>query len=435
MAGNQCAREYACPEEGTTFLKLYRPTAEDHEDGSPYFRIRWRDRNGKVHTTSAGRTMRDAEKKIREIAHERSLPGDDTADGGVDRKPQTIEALLEEYLDPGNHRTRTGRQWSLRYTEQQRGRVHRHIRPHLPLAAPPEALEYLHFVRILNHASGHLAPSTVTSIAQTCRGLVTYAQSRGVLKGDPMQGISYGTHAAGGCDPQAVDPTTIPTDADAWALADALDRGVSGNTIAASSGHGGNRRLDVVGAEGRWLQPLLVTGTGLRNGELFALRPTAVDLDALTIRVDRQLIDPQSAPPYFDTPKHDRVRDVVFPRQLAEPLARLIEHRIARDGEDCLLFPAPLGGPERRSGFTRRMRPYMDEAGWPRHMTWYHLRHLFAVRALRSQADGGWGLDLADVSRLMGHHSPEFTARRYLRVTADHLDRARQRAQLVELPA
>ena len=86
-----------------------------------------------------------------------------------------------------------------------------------------------------------------------------------------------------------------------------------------------------------------------------------------------------------------------------------------------MTFCGAEGGLEWRSNHTRRFRTAAQRAGWPDHITWYGLRHLFAVTMLER-------LPLEVVSRLMGHHSRDFTAKRYLSLRVGWLDQARHAA-------
>ncbi len=165
---------------------------------------------------------------------------------------------------------------------------------------------------------------------------------------------------------------------------------------------------------------MLVATTGLRNGELLALRPSHIRLGELEIKVEQQLIETDSGDRYLDIPKHGSFRTVTFAAFVQHDLKELIEHRREVSGEDDpLIFCAPEGGFDYRRNHTRRFRAAAHRAGWPRHITWYGLRHLFAVMMLQR-------LPLEVVSKLMGHHSPDFTAKRYLSPRVGWLEQARQ---------
>lgn len=158
---------------------------------------------------------------------------------------------------------------------------------------------------------------------------------------------------------------------------------------------------------------MLVATTGLRNGELFALKASKVDIGRLQIRIDQQLVEEDRGQRYIDRPKHGSARTVTFAGFLAQDLQALIDHRQAVSGEtDPTLFCARQGGLEWRTTHTRRFRRAARAAGWPHHLTWYGLRHLYAVTMLDL-------LPLEVVSQLMGHHSPHFTAQRYLPLRGD----------------
>jgi integrase len=156
---------------------------------------------------------------------------------------------------------------------------------------------------------------------------------------------------------------------------------------------------------------------------MFALRPSRIDLEGLEIRIESQIIEEDSAHRYEALPKQGSLRTVTFAAFLQEDLEELIEHRRRISAErDPILFSSPSGGWEWRRNHTRRFRTAARRAGWPDEMTWYGLRHLYAVTMLEQ-------LPLEIVSRLMGHHSPDFTAKRYLSLRMGWLDQARTAAR------
>jgi len=113
--------------------------------------------------------------------------------------------------------------------------------------------------------------------------------------------------------------------------------------------------------------------TGLRVGELLALRWKMVDLTAGTIRICESVFHGQ-----VQMPKSERgIRTIPI-----GPQTRLLleEHRKrfpANRSED-LLFPNQLGGPHRESNLLERvLRPAAKAAGLGR-VTWHQLRHIHA---------------------------------------------------------
>lgn len=326
---------------------------------------------------------------------------------------------IEAWLEPMNHRTRENRPWSPRHAENVAREWRLRIAPHVPPDATVGDLDDKQlWIRVLNAAqAAGLAPSTVQKTGQVCRSLITWLMERGLLEHNPMAGVPYSVTRSDsrGLDPKAVTPERIPN------LDMVFELAMWMGWLAWSNrpGRGGNRRQDAVGSVGRAIQPVLVATTGLRNGELFALRPRRLDLGRLEIEVAEQLVEEDSGSRHLDRPKHGSVRTVTFAGFLAEDLAALVQRRCrVSDEDDPLLFCAPGGGWEWRRNHTRRFRAAASRAGWPRHMTWYGLRHLYAVTMLER-------LPLEVVSRLMGHHSPDFTAKRYLSLRTGWLDEVR----------
>jgi len=105
-----------------------------------------------------------------------------------------------------------------------------------------------------------------------------------------------------------------------------------------------------IGPECRTL--VLTAGfTGLRFGELAALRIQNLNLLRRTLRVDHTLSEVNGAVS-FGPPKTQAARRTIsIPTFLVDDLAAHIGHHPGRDG---LVFPATEGGPLRRSNFRRR---------------------------------------------------------------------------------
>lgn len=382
-------------------IDIYAPT-----DAFPYYRVRGFDEQGRrVVDTSGGRTLRAAKAKAADVA-----TGLRRSARGRSRDPRRIlvHAEVEKWLDPRNHRTREGQPWSARHTENVRREWRLRIEPHIPKRATVQELDDKHlWTRILNDAQQTgLSPAAVQKTGQVCRSLVSWFMDQGLLERNPMQGVSYAISSSQnrGLDPRVVRTDELPNMDMVYELA----WWMAWLAWPQRPGRGGNRRPDVVGPNGRALQPVLAATTGLRNGELFALRPGHLDLTNCEVRVQEQLVEEDSGRRYFTTPKHGSFRSVPFAGFLQHDLKNLIEHRRLQSGEaDPLLFCAPQGGLESRRNHTRRFRAAARATGWPSHMTWYSLRHLYGLTQLEA-------LPLEVVSKLMGHHSAQFTATRYL---------------------
>ncbi len=154
---------------------------------------------------------------------------------------------------------------------------------------------------------------------------------------------------------------------------------------------------DAVGP--RW-EALVLTAaySGLRWGELAALRRCDVDLAQGTISVVRKLSE-VNGKLTFGPPKTAAGRRVVgVPDFVADSIqAHLLSH--AESGDDALVFAAPGGGPMRRSNFRRRVwEPATAETGMSG-LRVHDLRHTAATLAASS------GTSLKALMARIGHAS------------------------------
>jgi integrase len=176
-------------------------------------------------------------------------------------------------------------------------------------------------------------------------------------------------------------------------------------------------------------------GTGLRRGELLALRRGDIDLEAAQLTVQRA-IERVDRATRFKEPKTRRSRRTIsLPRFVADRLRR---HRIEQaqrylhDGfghliEETLLFERGCEPWVPNTFGTTFMRTLYD-AGVA-HVRLHDLRHSFASMALAA------GVDLKTVSSALGHSTISTTADIYAHVTdslmrdaADRIDRAFKRS-------
>jgi len=119
---------------------------------------------------------------------------------------------------------------------------------------------------------------------------------------------------------------------------------------------------------------ILAALTGLRVGELLALRWRMVDLTAGTIRISESVFHGQ-----VQLPKSERsIRTIPIGPQTRVLLEEHRKRFAANWGEERLLFPNQLGGPHRESNLLERvLRPAAKAAGLER-VTWHQLRHIHA---------------------------------------------------------
>ena len=169
---------------------------------------------------------------------------------------------------------------------------------------------------------------------------------------------------------------------------------------------------------------LVALKTGMRQGEVVALRWGDVDLREAVIRVRRSVTGGQEG-----VPKNHERRDVDLTPDLVEHLGQWWGD-CGRPGDDALVFPGESsGGFFSASNLLRRhLYPAMMRAGVPRvgptgePRVFHSFRHTFAKRALETGAQVTW------LSRHLGHSS--------LKVTTDvygHWERGERKRQAARL--
>jgi integrase len=139
--------------------------------------------------------------------------------------------------------------------------------------------------------------------------------------------------------------------------------------------------------------------TGLRQGELRALRWRDVDFDGETIRVERSVTMKDAV----GTPKSGRGRAVPMAPEVAKPLARLGQ-RDRYVGEDDLVFSGQGGGFFDTSALLRRYRQAQARAGL-RQLRFHDLRHTFGSVAV-NRVDS-----ITELQAWMGHADVTTTSR------------------------
>ena len=141
--------------------------------------------------------------------------------------------------------------------------------------------------------------------------------------------------------------------------------------------------------------------TGLRQGELIALRWQDIDWTAQRIRVRRNHVLGE-----FDTPKSRRgSRSVPMTARVAGELDRL--HQASRwKADDALVFAEPhTGEPLRRGALMRRYRRALQAAQLEPTHRFHDLRHTFGT------AMAGAGVPMRTLQEWMGHRDIATTQR------------------------
>lgn len=178
---------------------------------------------------------------------------------------------------------------------------------------------------------------------------------------------------------------------------------------------------------GRPLYPLAVVGlaTGVRRGELAALRWGDVDFDGGKIRVERSL-EQTNAGLAFKAPKTNAGRRAIsIPPSVVAELKnhwrRQQEGRLAlgmgKAGPDDLVFARADGSPWPPDSLTTSWQKAVTALKLPK-VTLHALRHTHVSQMIAS------GLDVVTVSRRIGHSNPTVTLGVYSHVFGNADERA-----------
>jgi integrase len=174
--------------------------------------------------------------------------------------------------------------------------------------------------------------------------------------------------------------------------------------------------------------------TGLRAGELAALRVKRLDLLRGTVRVVESASEVGGRLILGPTKTHAE-RTVRLPRFLRDDLATYLASR-SRD-PDGFVFTAPKGGQLRHNNFYQRLFcPALARAGLPEQVRFHDLRHTCAALLIAQ------GAHPKAIQAHLGHSSIQVTMDRYghlfpdaLEHLADRLDAARAMARMDPPPA
>lgn len=163
-----------------------------------------------------------------------------------------------------------------------------------------------------------------------------------------------------------------------------------------------------------YLPVLMLVTTGIRRGELLAVRWRDLDLDTRTLRVEQSLEQIKTGM-RFKSPKtkHGR-RSISLPAVVVMELRR---HRKAQQEtrlqlgsgrlpDDALVISTYDGRPYSPDALTLRWRRAVGRLRLPR-VTLHSLRHTHASALIAA------GMDVLTVSRRLGHSSPSITLGAY----------------------
>ena len=159
--------------------------------------------------------------------------------------------------------------------------------------------------------------------------------------------------------------------------------------------------------EGYYELFLLELGTGMRRGEILALKWSDLNFSTGELRIERQVYIIK-AEVIISAPKTKAsVRIVILPQSLVKILA---EYRKSVDSE--WMFPSPIDNsrPRNPSSVRKRLQLILERAGCKK-VRFHDLRHTFATMALEH------GMDVKTLSATIGHVSSATTLDIYSHIT------------------
>lgn len=172
--------------------------------------------------------------------------------------------------------------------------------------------------------------------------------------------------------------------------------------------------------EGYYELFLLELGTGMRRGEILALKWSDLNFATGELRIERQVYIIK-AEVIISVPKTKAsIRTVILPPSL---LKTLVAYKETVDSE--WMFPSPTdnGRPRNPSSVRKRLQLILERAGCKK-VRFHDLRHTFATVALEH------GMDVKTLSATIGHVSSATTLDIYSHITdtmqmqvAVHIDR------------
>lgn len=152
---------------------------------------------------------------------------------------------------------------------------------------------------------------------------------------------------------------------------------------------------------------LLELGTGMRRGEILALKWSDLNLTTGELRIERQ-VNVIHGEAIISAPKTKAsIRTVILPPSLLQILSKYKETVNSE-----WMFPSPLDNTKVRnpSAVRKRLQLILERAGCPK-VRFHDLRHTFSTMALEN------GMDIKSLSSMLGHVSSATTIDIYSHIT------------------
>jgi integrase len=222
-------------------------------------------------------------------------------------------------------------------------------------------------------AKRELAPKTISNHLNFAHGLFAYARDHGWVNDNPVAAVKRPPQLGADPDIRYLEIAEL----------DALLRSVPDDEL------------------GRIELPLYLTAalTGLRQGELIALRWRDVDWSAGVVRVRRSITRGK-----LGTPKSRRSsRAVPMADRVAAELERHFKRSPFQDDDDLVFCHPHTGGSYDPSKMRERFKATRDRAGLRDDVRFHDLRHTFGTRMAAA------GAPLRFIQEWMGHRSAQTT--------------------------
>lgn len=352
--------------------------------GRTTWRARYRDASGKEHSRNFTRKI-DAQRWLDGITA-------DVMTGTYvhpDRGQMTVGEFGRLWLDAQRHLKASTR---FRYANMLR----LHVLPTWE-AVPLADVTHVAVVTWTGRLQETLAGATVRQAHRVLSMILTLA-----VKDNRV----YRNHAAGVPLPRAAAKTKrFLTHQQVSDLAHAVET----PTLKPARKHGKSGRRGEQSHDG--LVILVLAYTGIRFGELVALKVGSVDLMRRRLSITESASEVGSDL-IFSDPKSHQARSVPLPRFLVDPLALAMAGKAPGD----LVFTAPSGGPLRLSNYRQRVFTPAARAAGLDGLTPHDLRHTAASLAVAA------GANVKAVQRMLGHASAAMTLDVYSGLFDDDLD-------------